>query len=88
MILSVSYAHAKFAFSVVMAFLLRVAALLLVAPLTTISAAGGLVSSERVACSKLKHRYPENTFFPGSSGYAYETQECRSCYLETRMNIG
>lgn len=33
------------------------------------------IGGEEVACATLKQRYSENTFFPGSSGYAYETQE-------------
>jgi hypothetical protein len=49
-----------------------------------LTAAGSTVASlyggEKVACSKLKSKYPDNTFLPGTSGYASETQE-RKHYL-------
>jgi hypothetical protein len=35
------------------------------------------LSGEKVACSKLRARHPDSTFFPGTEGYAYETQERR-----------
>jgi hypothetical protein len=32
-------------------------------------------SGEKAACSKLKLKYPGNTFLPGTSGYEYETHD-------------
>jgi hypothetical protein len=52
-----------------------VALLLFAVPSTATGAARGLFGGEKVACSKLKARYPESTFLPGTLGYAYETQE-------------
>ncbi|XP_014552207.1 hypothetical protein COCVIDRAFT_110852 [Bipolaris victoriae FI3] len=37
------------------------------------SAAENPPSSANAACSRLKHRFPEHTFLPGTQGYAYET---------------
>jgi hypothetical protein len=32
------------------------------------------LGGEKVACSALKLRYPQNTLLPNTPGYAYETQ--------------
>lgn len=51
------------------------AALLLAAPtFATASAVSSLSGGEKVACAKLKLKYPEQTFYPNSAGYTYETQ--------------
>ena len=52
-----------------------IAALLFSVPLIAANQAKTLFGGEKVACSKLKHRYPGSTFEPGTPGYAYETQE-------------
>ncbi|KAE8851855.1 hypothetical protein PTNB73_00873 [Pyrenophora teres f. teres] len=53
-----------------------VAGLLFSVPTVATTTVGSRRSSgEKVACSKLKNRYPDNTFLPETSGYAYETQE-------------
>jgi hypothetical protein len=65
-----------------MAILSTVATLLLALPAlaqdsgVTIAPGGG-----DGACSKLKSRYPQNTFLRGTPGYAYETQT-RECVLD------
>lgn len=38
------------------------------------SSVASLSGGEKIACSKLKSRYQDHTFLPGSSEYAYETQ--------------
>jgi hypothetical protein len=58
-----------------MVLLAGVAALLFAAPSIATGAAKSLFGGEKVACSKLKSRYPDSTFLPGTPGYAYETQE-------------
>jgi len=58
-----------------MVVLAGIAALLFSLPLIAAKEAKTLFGGEKVACSKLKHRYPDSTFEPGTSGYAYETQE-------------
>ncbi|KAF1973688.1 FAD-binding domain-containing protein [Bimuria novae-zelandiae CBS 107.79] len=58
-----------------MLLLAGVAALLFAASSNAAGAARSLFGGEKVACSKLKSRYPDNTFLPGTSGYVYETQE-------------
>ena len=52
-----------------------IAAMLLALPTfaTTINV-GNLSGGERVACAKLKLKYPGQTYYPGSVGYTYETQ--------------
>ena len=58
-----------------MAIVTGIAALLLAIPaLATESAVTSLYGGETIACSKLKSRYPEHTFLPGTPGYAYEVQ--------------
>ena len=53
-----------------------VVALLVLAPSAAIGTVGARRSSgEKIACFKLKTRYPDNTFLPGTPGYAYETQD-------------
>jgi hypothetical protein len=58
-----------------MVLLAGLAALLFAAPSIATGAAKSPFGGEKVACSKLKSKYPDSTFLPGSSGYAYETQE-------------
>jgi hypothetical protein len=54
-------------------------------------AAGSTIASlfggEKVACSKLKSKYPDNTYLPGTSGYAYETQERMFYLVEHLLDI-
>ncbi|KAF1840642.1 FAD-binding domain-containing protein [Cucurbitaria berberidis CBS 394.84] len=58
-----------------MAVLAGIVALLVATPAFAIDAAvTSLYGGEAIACSKLKFRYPQYTFFPGTSGYAYETR--------------
>jgi hypothetical protein len=53
-----------------------IAALLFATPsIAAGSTVASLFGGERVACSKLKLKYPDNTFLPSSPGYVYETQE-------------
>lgn len=33
-----------------------------------------ITGGEKIACAKLKLRYPEQTFYPGETSYTYETQ--------------
>jgi hypothetical protein len=64
-----------------MVVLAGVLTLLSAVPLTAArSTVASLYGGEKVACSKLKSKYPDNTFLPGTLGYAYETQE-RKHYL-------
>ena len=65
--------HSSIEFSMVL--LAVVAALLFTAPSIATSPATSLSGAEKVACSKLKSKYSDSTFSPGSSGYSYETQE-------------
>jgi len=37
-----------------------------------------ITGGEKIACAKLKLRYPEHTFFPGEASYTYETQSGKS----------
>lgn len=37
-------------------------------------AISSITGGEKVACAKLESKYPEQTFYPGSAGYTYETQ--------------
>jgi hypothetical protein len=66
-----------------MVLLAGVAALLFAAPSIATGAAKSLFDGEKVACSKLKAKYPESTFLPGTTGYSYETQE-RMCLQSRR----
>jgi hypothetical protein len=66
-----------------MVLLAGVAALLFAAPSIATGAAKSLFGGEKVACSKLKAKYPESTFLPGTPGYSYETQE-RMCLKSRR----
>jgi len=52
-----------------------VAALLFAAPPIAADAARSRSGGEQAACSKLRSKYPDRTFSPGTSGYVYETQE-------------
>ena len=53
-----------------------VTAVLFLASSVAINVVGAHRSSDvETACSKLKTRYPNYTFLPGSPGYAYETQD-------------
>jgi hypothetical protein len=66
-----------------MVVLANIAALLFVAtPIAAVSTVASQSGGEKVACSKLKSKYPDNTFLPGTSGYAYETHERKSCLPE------
>ncbi|KAI4913139.1 hypothetical protein J4E85_010872 [Alternaria conjuncta] len=58
-----------------MVLLAGVAALLFAAPSIAAGAAQSLSGGEQAACSKLRSKYPDSTFSPGTSGYLYETQE-------------
>ena len=52
-----------------------VAVLILAVPaLAAISAVSSRSGGEKVACTKFKLKYPEQTYYPGSGGYTYETQ--------------
>lgn len=48
--------------------------------LSTVPAFAAIVSvnsssgGEQVACAKFRFKYPEQTYYPGSARYAYETQ--------------
>lgn len=49
--------------------------LLLAAPaFAATSAVRSVPSGANVACAKFKLIYPEQTFYPGSAGYIFETQ--------------
>lgn len=53
-----------------------VTALLFLGPWVAISTVEAHRSSDvKIACSKLKTRYPDYTFLPGTPGYVYETQD-------------
>ncbi|KZM18431.1 uncharacterized protein EKO05_0001313 [Ascochyta rabiei] len=69
-----------------MAILTSVTTLLLAAPvLAATSSVSSLSGGEKVACAKFKLKYPEQTYFPGSAGYTYETQ---SVYWSATNNNG
>ncbi|KAH6614875.1 hypothetical protein C7974DRAFT_55381 [Boeremia exigua] len=51
------------------------ATLLLVLPVLAVeSATSSIAGGPKIACAKLTTKHPEQTFYPGSAGYAYETQ--------------
>lgn len=58
-----------------MAKLAAIAALVLSVPVSAgTSSINSISGGEKVACAKFKLKFPEQTYFPGSAGYAYETQ--------------
>lgn len=48
--------------------------MLFAVPVLAGSSVASIFGSEKIACYKLKLFYPDNTFLPGTPGYAYETQ--------------
>ena len=64
------------------------AALLFVTPSVAAGAVGAhRYSGEKVACSKLKTRYPDKTFLPGTSGYVYETRDRKLLRPDSRQML-
>ena len=51
-----------------------VALLLAVPTLAATSTVSSSLGGEKVACAKFRLKYPDQTYYPGSTGYAYETQ--------------
>lgn len=61
-------------------------ALLFATPSVAVGTVGAhRYSGEKVACSKLKTRYPDNTFLPGALGYVYETQDRKLLRPDSRQ---
>ncbi|KAL1647509.1 hypothetical protein SLS61_007334 [Didymella pomorum] len=51
-----------------------VALLLAVPALAATSTVNSIFGGEKIACAKFWLKYPDQTYYPGSAGYAYETQ--------------
>lgn len=67
-----------------MAILSPLTALLLAIPaFAATSSISSVSGGEKVACAKLKLTHSEQTFFPGSTGYTYETQSGKSRLQDT-----
>lgn len=54
-----------------------VALLLVVPALAATSTVSSIFGGEKIACAKFRLKYPDQTYYPGSAGYAYETQSGR-----------
>lgn len=58
-----------------MILLTTIAALLSTVPAFAATVSVNSISGgEQIACAKFRLKYPEQTYYPGSAGYAYETQ--------------
>lgn len=63
-----------------------VALLLAVPTWGAVSTVNSSLGGEKVACARFRLKYPDQTYYPGSAGYAYETQSGgQSCVITSKV---